>query len=429
MDDPASFPPSSWSIAFIGSSLGLAGLMYVVLSLAIAARLALGRLAAERVAEASGLDSHLDPGSRTWTALELVRHLALVAAVLLGALLMPPPRGLLSAAASGVVLVLCARVLEALAAPRSPERIIQVTAPLLAGIDRVIGPLVSPLGQLHEALLSRKRREGSDVDEELRDEQIEEYIRDGVEEGLIEREQSELLREIVDVGDQVVREVMTPRTEVQAVSADTDLAEIRETLIRSRHSRLPVYEGSLDRVVGVLALRQVLSHLVEPRPGVTARDLMLPVMMVPASKRVLELLRELQGSRQQMAVVVDEFGGTAGLVTLEDLVEEIVGEIRDEHETVREALVAHGEGVWQADGRLALEDLEEALDRRVRAEGVETLGGLVFSRLGRIPKLGERVQIAPDLVVEVTRLEGRRIASVRVRLVGSTSPAAGADKS
>ena len=186
---------------------------------------------------------------------------------------------------------------------------------------------------------------------------MEELIRDSELEGLLESEQGELMREIVDTGSMVVREVMTPRTDIDAIAADQGIRELTAEFVSSRHSRLPVYEGSLDRVVGVLALRDLLPHVLRAETEMRARDVMRPVMLVPGGKKVLELLRELQHSRQQLAVVVDEYGGTAGLVTLEDLIEEIVGEIHDEHETAAQDVQPDGRGGWLVSGMLPVDEL------------------------------------------------------------------------
>ncbi|RMG47520.1 MAG: HlyC/CorC family transporter [Acidobacteria bacterium] len=388
---------------------------YVALGLAAAARLGLGRHAAHRLLGAAGVGGDLAPGSRTWVAVQLLRHVALALMAAAIAARGGWPRGVVEAAGIGAAVVLGARLAEALVARAFPERVLRLASPLLRAVDKSLGLLVAPVVRLGELAAARRRGETGVEEEERREEQIEEYIRDAEEEGLLEREQSELLREIVDVGDQVVREVMTPRTEIKAVPADADIDALRRALVASRHSRLPVYEGNLDKIVGIVSLREVLPHLVAPRPDVRARDLMHPVRLVPASKPVLELLRELQRERQQMAVVVDEYGGTAGIVTIEDLVEEIVGEIRDEHEPAREPLQPQPGGEWLVDGRMPIDELERRLGVELPEDEVDTIGGLLFSRLGRVPRLGDRAKLAGGIELEVARLDGRRVAAVRLR--------------
>jgi len=407
--------------AWIAGGLALLAL-YSLLSLAVGARLAVGRLASERVADESGLTEPLEPGSRIWSAAALVRQVSLVGLTLVAGFAPLPGAGVATAAAAGLLAVLFGRVAEALVAPRAPERFLTAAAPLLRVIDTLVGWLVAPLVRKHEEP-GGEPRVRVHVDEEVREEQLEEYIRDAEEDGLLEREQSEILREIADTGDLTVREIMTPRTEIAAVEADEDLEELARTFNDSRHSRLLVYDDTLDRVVGVVAVRDLLPHLSAGDEPLTVRDLMRPVPLVPSTKKVLELMRELQLERQQMAVIVDEYGGTSGLVTLEDLLEEIVGEIRDEHEA--EAYRPDGRGGFIADGLLPVDDLAEALGVEIVADGVDTVGGLVFSRMGRVPRVGDRITVAPGVELEVVRMIGRRIATVRMTRAPEPPPSGG----
>ena len=417
--EPAATPPLV--AAWIAGGFALLAL-YSLLSLAVGARLAVGRLASERVADESGLTEPLEPGSRIWSAAALVRQVSLVGLTLVAGFAPLPGAGVAAAAAAGLLAVLFGRVAEALVAPRAPERFLTAAAPLLRVIDTLFGWLVAPLVRKHEESAGEPRPRVH-VDEEAREEQLEEYIRDAEEEGLLEREQSEILREIADTGDLTVREIMTPRTEIAAVEADQELADLAQAFNDSRHSRLLVYDDTLDRVVGVVAVRDLLPHLSAGDEPLTVRDLMRPVPLVPSTKKVLELMRELQLERQQMAVIVDEYGGTSGLVTLEDLLEEIVGEIRDEHEA--EAYRPDGRGGFIADGLLPVDDLAEALGVEINADGVDTVGGLVFSRMGRVPRVGDRITVAPGVELEVVRMIGRRIATVRMTRASELPPPGG----
>ena len=411
---PVPAAPVDGAAALWWAAFGVALLVYLALALAVGARLVAGHLAAERVVAARGLDEPLDPGSRAWNALMLARSLAGFASVL--TLALGPLRGhaLLAGALGAVGVALVGRIAESALAPRAPERILRAAAPLLRLVDALLGPATTPLARAHERQVERRRGDARrEDDEEAREEQLEEYIRDAEEGGILEKEESALLREIVDAGDVTVREVMTPRVEVVAVSADATLAAAAEVFSSSRHSRLLVHDGGLDQIVGVLPVRDLLPHLAPAGGDVRARSLARPALHVPATKKVLELLRELQEERQQIAVVVDEYGGTAGIVSLEDLVEEIVGEIRDEHEPDEEPIRADGKGALLVDGLVPLEEFEERTGKELTAEGVETVGGLVFARLGRLPRLGDVVEAAPGLRLEVTRLRGRRVAQVR----------------
>lgn len=407
--------PSSPSYTAVWAVLMVAlPLTYLGLSLVAGARLVLGRLAAERLADETGLAHPLDPGSRTWSAMTLLRQACLAGVVALAAAGPREVCGLGLALGLGFGSIVAGRFIESLLSPRWPEAILRGAAPALRLVDLLLGWLLSPLARAHEQIEERGRERAA-ANEEIREEQIEEYIRDAEEEGLLESEQSALLREIVDLGDILVREVMTPRTEIESVEAEDGVEDVLTAFTRSRHSRLMVQDGGIDHIVGMLAVRDLIPHLAaRGGPAVKARDLMRPVALVPATKKVLELMRELQQERMQMAAVVDEYGGTAGLVTLEDLLEEIVGEIRDEHEM--EALRQEGPGAYLADGLLPVEDLEESLGLEIPAEGVETVGGLVFSHLGRVPRVGESVVVARGVEMEVLRMLGRRIAAVRIKV-------------
>jgi len=400
---------SSWWLGLLLATLG-----YLALSTAVGARLVVGRLAAERLADRSGLAEPLTPGSRSWSALILTRSMFLCFAVLCAALGPFRDWALAGGTLAALVLAALGRAVEMIIAPRWPEEVLAALAWPLRLIDWTVGPLFSPLARAHESLFERGRRERVDDDEEAREEQLEEYIRDAEEGGILEEEEGELLREIVDASDITVREVMTPRVDIAAVGAEDTLETAVARFQSSRHSRLLVHDGGLDRVVGVLPVRDLLGHLRPSGAAVMARELMRPVPHVPANKRVLELLRELQEERQQIAVVVDEYGATAGIVSLEDLVEEIVGEIRDEHELDEAAIRSDEQGGLVADGLTPVADLAKRIGRDIQAEDVGTVGGLVFARLGRAPRLGDKVEVAPGVSLEVARLRGRRIGAVRV---------------
>lgn len=413
MNDQAANAVLGDSISFAIGLVFLA-LIFTILSLVAGARLALGDLTAERVAEESGLLWSFDPGGRAYEAAKLLRLSTLVLLVVLASSGPAPWCGPLAGVLVGLFGIISSSLVQGLIAPRRPDRILRAAAPLLRVIDALMGPLLAPLARAYDRLSTQHRAVASQADDDLKGEQLEEVIRDAEEEGLLEPEEGELMREIVDAGDTIVREVMTPRVEIEAVSATATVDEMTNTFIRSRHSRLLVFDGTLDKVLGCLALRDLLPQISEQVLGIQARDLVRPVVHVPATKPVLELLRELQRQRLQMAVIVDEYGNTAGLLTLEDLVEVIVGDIRDEHELPDEGLRPDGKGGFLVDGLMSVEDVKQRTGLEFPAEGVETLGGLVFSQFGRLPRVGERVVVGEAVVLEVARMQGRRIATVRV---------------
>jgi CBS domain containing-hemolysin-like protein len=230
-----------------------------------------------------------------------------------------------------------------------------------------------------------------------------------------------------------VAEVMTPRADITAVELSATMAEVAELFVESEHSRLPVYRESLDDPVGVVHIRDVFRLMVRP-DGKDTSDALSRLkresLYVPPSMRAAELLLRMQASRTHLAMVIDEFGGVDGLVTLEDLIEPVVGDIDDEHDAAAAAqIVARPGGVFEVDARAPLEDLEEALGRELRTEDmndepIETAAGLVTALAGRVPQRGEIIAHASGLEIEVTDADPRRVKRLRVRLAPLAAPPA-----
>ncbi len=227
------------------------------------------------------------------------------------------------------------------------------------------------------------------------------------------REELELISSVLDFSDAIVREVMTPRTDMVTIAAADTSDQVLDVIVETGFSRIPVTGDSIDDIVGVAHARDLLKLLDEERKAVPVSELARTVVIVPETKRVSDMLKHMQASQSHMAVVVDEFGGTAGLVTIEDLLEEIVGEITDEFDD-EEALVQDlADGSLLVDGRCAVEDLSERLSVMLPDEEWDTVGGLVLALAGRVPKEGERF-LLEGIEFRVARLQGRRIAQVRV---------------
>jgi CBS domain containing-hemolysin-like protein len=236
--------------------------------------------------------------------------------------------------------------------------------------------------------------------------------KDDGEGAISEEEGRELLQSIVDFTETVVREVMTPRPDIIAIRVDASLQELRTLFREEQYSRIPVYRDSLDNIVGIVFVKDLvaLPHGTEP-PMTT---LMRTANFVPESKRVSELLKEMQRRQTQMAIVVDEYGGTAGLVSVEDLLEEIVGEIRDEYDVESETVTDEGNGSFVFSGKVSVDEVRERLNIEIEREGFETVGGYLLSHLGRMPYVGETIEVG-DLAFEVLEVERRRITKVRAR--------------
>jgi CBS domain containing-hemolysin-like protein len=250
-------------------------------------------------------------------------------------------------------------------------------------------------------------------DEEDQGEVAHAYLEAGEEQGLIEKDEKRLLQSIVDFGDTLVREVMTPRPDIVALQGDATVADLRALFREQEYSRFPVYNENLDNVLGVIRVKDLLKIDDTAPERQSIMPLVRPATFVPETKRVPELLKEFQRRQVQMAIVVDEYGGTAGLVTIEDLLEEIVGEIRDEDDVESEPVVDEGNGSYVFSAKVSFDDLRERLDLEIESEGFETVGGYILSRLGRVPAVGESFDL-DGMVVEVLEAERRRIHKVRI---------------
>lgn len=245
-------------------------------------------------------------------------------------------------------------------------------------------------------------------------ENIEALIEAGAEEGLIEEEDRKLIQSVVEFGDKVVREVMTARPDIVAISADATLEELRQLVINEQYSRIPIFEESIDQIIGFIHVRDMFELEEDERERRSVRDLLRPIRFVPETKPVHDLMREMQQDSTHMVIVVDEYGNTAGLATMEDLVEVILGEIRDEHEPDSD-VTEDGEGGYIVSGNFDLARLEDMLEFRPQDE-IEstTVGGLVTEWLGRVPQAGEFVE-RDGIHIDVLASDERRVERVRVR--------------
>ena len=242
----------------------------------------------------------------------------------------------------------------------------------------------------------------------------------GQEEGVLEQEEQKMIVSIFRLGDTLVREIMVPRIDVLALEVNTPIDDALDALKRSGHSRVPVFKDSVDNILGLLYAKDLLGIWREGRREVSLIDHLRDAYFIPEAKKVDELLAELQAKRIHMAVVVDEYGGVAGIVTLEDIVEEIVGEIRDEYDQAEEVLfqvVSEDEYLFQ--GRIDLDDFNDIMGTALPNSEADTLSGLIYSRIGRVPTAGDNVLIK-DLQLTVEQISGQRIRKVRALKLDSS---------
>jgi putative hemolysin len=256
------------------------------------------------------------------------------------------------------------------------------------------------------------------------EDQIRALIETGQAQGVLERNEQEMISSIFELGEKTVAEVMVPRTDIVGLDVETSPQELLDRITTVGHSRIPVHEGSADNIIGILYVKDVFRRIARGDRQLELRRFLRPAVFVPETKKVDELLRQMQKDKIHIAIVVDEYGGTAGLVTIEDLVEEIVGEIRDEYDVEHELVlpVSHSEALM--DARVPFEDVRETFALEVQpTEAYDTLGGFVTAQLGRFPRQGESFEAAGARFV-VETVEGRRIRRVRVtRLQPTPEPA------
>jgi CBS domain containing-hemolysin-like protein len=294
--------------------------------------------------------------------------------------------------------------------------VLEILLPPFDFAARFFTPLTGTLVQL----IDQGRRErpaptGGEENEEEPGEAAHAYLEAGAEQGLIEGDERKLLQSIVDFGGTLVREVMTPRPDVVAIPEAATIGELRALFREQEYSRFPVYRENLDNIVGVVFVKDLIRLQGDAVPDAAPLGRLLrPATFVPETKRVPELLKEFQRRQVQIAIVVDEYGGTAGLVTIEDLLEEIVGEIRDEYDVESEPIVEQGDGTFVFSAKVSIGEFRERLGVDIEGDGFETVGGYVLTRVGRVPTIGETFEV-DGLIVEVLEAERRRIHKVRVR--------------
>ena len=314
--------------------------------------------------------------------------------------------------------VVCEHLLPMLVARRGPEEVLDVLLFAFHPIARTLRPMTRLLIDISGARSERETSAGgADTDAAKTPAAPDKH---GDEGAISEEEGRELLQSIVDFTETVVREVMTPRPDIIAIQADASLNDLRALFREEQYSRIPVYRGNLDNIVGIAFVKDLVALPPGAEPPLTT--LMRSAYMVPESKRGSELLKEMQRRQAQTAIVVDEYGGTAGLVTVEDLLEEIVGEIRDEYDVESETVTDEGNGTYVFSGKVGVDEVRDRLGVKIEREGFETLGGYLLSHLGRMPYVGETFEI-DALAVEVLEVERRRITQVRVRRrAGAAAP-------
>jgi putative hemolysin len=318
-----------------------------------------------------------------------------------------------------VYIFACEHLLPSIIVRRNPEAVLAALLPSFSVVATAMSPISSILVSLLKTGGPERAAAAEEQNEEESGEVTHAYLEAGEEQGLIEGDEKRLLQSIVDFGDTLVREVMTPRPDIVAVPSEASVAQLRALFREQEYSRYPVYKENLDNILGIIRVKDLLQiddSALERHP---VTPLIRPATFVPETKRVPELLKEFQRKQVQMALVVDEYGGTAGLVTIEDLLEEIVGEIRDEDDVETEPVVDEGNGSFVFSAKVSFDELRERLGLEIEPEGFETVGGYILARVGRVPAVGESFEV-DGMHVEVLEAERRRIHKVRFRRAANT---------
>jgi len=243
--------------------------------------------------------------------------------------------------------------------------------------------------------------------------EIKQLIDVGEEEGLLSEDEGEMIQSILSFRDTLAREIMVPRPDAVIISADTPIEKLLQLVIQEGHSRFPVHDGSIDNIIGILHVKDLLNFWSEEY--LDLKDILRTPYFIPETKKISHLLRELRDKKSHMAIVIDEYGGTAGLVTIEDIIEEIIGEIHDEHDNDETLMVATDEGDLVVDARLEIEKLVEHFNLEVPKGNFESVGGFIISLLGRVPQTHETITHAP-LEMTIESADARKIRKVRVRV-------------
>jgi putative hemolysin len=324
--------------------------------------------------------------------------------------------GIATAVMTTLILVLGEITPKTLAA-RKAEAFSLAVGNCLNYLGIVLSPLISFLDFLTRGLVQvmggEKKEHPFITEEELRM-----LVNVGEEEGFIDEDEREMIDSILEFDDTLVREVMVPRIDIIAVSVNEPLEEIINLVLEVGHSRIPVYEQNIDNIIGVLYAKDLLKPLSNREEEIPAvRQLIRPAYYVPETKKVRDLLKELRKEKVHMAIVLDEYGGTAGLVTIEDLIEEIVGDIQDEYDQEEVRIETLPDGSYLVDARTSIYDINELLDLDLPDDEFDTISGLVFHSLGRIPNSGQELELG-DLYVVVKEVIGRRITKLHLRKTG-----------
>lgn len=293
-------------------------------------------------------------------------------------------------------------------------------APFIRLVSFVLTPVVFLLTKLSDFVVHFSKSDDEE-DPTITEDEFKILVNVGQEEGVLDESESEMINSIFEFDETVVKAIMVPRIDIVAVDVEDSINEALRIIVDGGHSRIPAYEESIDNIVGILYAKDIFAHLDADFDTMKVKELLRPAYYIPETKKVSDLLNELRLKKVHMAIILDEYGGTNGLVTIEDLIEEIIGDIQDEYDVEDDLIVMHGEDHLVADARAPIGDVEDAfdveLDEKILEDSeADTIGGLAFEHLGGIPAVGDEVTVGRFLI-RIVDVSGRRISKVEILLL------------
>jgi putative hemolysin len=417
--------------------LGLTFLLLLVLMLLATVDLALGQLSDVGLRRLIGdADEHPEGRSKAFLKKTLenrqrfsfalsatIQMLLVVVAVLVTSIslnLTSDPKFVLVGLVAGLVLAgIFRQLIPLFISAHNPERTLLFLLPLMRPFVPIMSFVADPFHRLFDRSRRSKEQQPETEEEEADDDNgddIQALIDVGEAEGILEEEEGELIHSIIEFGDTRVSEVMTPRPAIVALPAEATVREARDVMIESKYSRLPVYRQQIDNVEGLIYVRDLLERWADGKEDESIAPLVRPVYFIPETKPVAELLEEMQKAHVQLSMVIDEYGGVAGLVTVEDILEEIVGEIEDEDIVGDELaeIVEEGDGSYEVMGSTEIGKIERLFDMEIEDDDFTTIAGLVINEAGKVPHTGDHLTFR-GLEIEVLEADDRRISRLRVR--------------
>ena len=361
----------------------------------------------------------------TLSSLAFARNLALVGLTAVAVFLIVDAVGhswdvLVLTTLGSVIVIMLLQAFPRIIVARSPERWQRGLKPFVSFIRFAFrGPVMvldAPIGVLTR-IQGRQPNGNGHVEESILLSELEQAG------AALQEEERQMIRGVMEMEFRTLRAIMVPRTDILAVDVDDGFPKVAEVMVEDGYSRVPIYEENIDNVIGIAHAKEVLKQLARGGPKPDLRDIIRPAQFVPESKKVHEMLNEMKQKQISIAIVVDEYGGTAGLVTIEDLLEEIVGELRDEFDIEEQPVQLLTASEVIVDARVGIDDLNEMFDTEIEAEDFDSVGGLIVSELGRMPNVGDQVSV-DGIRLKVLTVNGRRIKKVRITKVeeGQSEP-------